>query len=152
VLGAGDIAPDFSLPDETGRAVTLDELLAQGPLVLFFYPADFTPVCTREACLIRDAYAELAAAGVSVAGVSTDDSATHARFRERHALPYPLLADSDKHVIKAFGVSGPAGFGTRRATFLIDADKTIREAVRADLRLGPHDKLIRRALRAATES
>jgi peroxiredoxin Q/BCP len=149
MLGPGDKAPDFTLPDQDGRQITLDALLANGPLLLFFYPADFTPVCTREACLFRDNYGELAAAGVNLAGVSADDSESHARFRDRHHLLYPLLADPAKRTIRAFGVAGPLGIGLRRASFLIDRDKVIRAAVRADLRLKPHARLIKQALSMA---
>lgn len=142
MLKTGDTAPDFSLPDQDGKACSLDDLLADGALILFFYPADFSPVCTREACQFRDGYAELAAAGVSVAGISPNGSESHARFRDRHSLGYPLLADPDKSVIQAYGVDGPLGIGMRRATFLIGADKRIEAAVKADLRLGPHRELM----------
>jgi peroxiredoxin Q/BCP len=148
MLGPGDKAPEFSLRDQDGRLATLADLTKGGPLLLFFYPADFTPICTREACLFRDRYAELAEAGVSVAGISPDDAASHHRFRGEHRLAYTLLADPDKTAIRAFGVSGPLGFGVRRASFLIDRDGTIRAVVRADLRLKPHDELIRQALAA----
>jgi peroxiredoxin Q/BCP len=134
------------LPDQDGNDVSLDDLLTQGPAILFFYPADFTPICTREACFFRDGYAELAAAGIAVAGVSPNSSDSHTQFRDRHRLEYMLLADPDKRVIKAFGVDGPLGIGIRRATFLIDSDRRILAAVRADLRLGPHKKLMRQAL------
>jgi peroxiredoxin Q/BCP len=149
MLRPGDTAPDFSLTDQDGQTRTLAMLLADGPLLLFFYPADFTPVCTREACLFRDGYAELAAAGIVVAGVSPNDADSHARFRSRHALAYPLLADPDKQAVRAYGVDGPFGIGLRRASFLIDPDRTIRAAVRADLRLGPHAELMRQAIEAA---
>jgi peroxiredoxin Q/BCP len=145
MLKVGDTAPDFSLPDQDGRPQTLDALLAGGPLILFFYPADFSPVCTRQACEFRDGYADLAAAGISVAGVSPNSHASHRRFDDRHKLGYPLLADPDKAVIKAFGIDGPLGIGMRRATFLIGSDRTIQAAVRADFRLGPHRELIRQA-------
>jgi peroxiredoxin Q/BCP len=150
MLRQGDSAPDFALPDQSGTTITLDALIAEGPLVLFFYPADFTPVCTREACLFRDGYAELAAAGIEVAGVSPNDVDSHARFEARHALPYRLLADPEKSAARDFGVIGPLGIGIRRATFLIATDRRILDAVRADLRLGPHEGLIRRALAART--
>ena len=153
MLNPGDQAPSFTLSDHTGQPTTLKEFLDCGPLLLFFYPADFSPVCTREACLFRDRYAELAAAGVQVAGISTNTAESHRRFGERNALPYPLLADPDKVAIRAFGVDGPLGIGLRRASFLIDRDGTIRLAVRADLRLKPHAALIEEALAAsASES
>jgi peroxiredoxin Q/BCP len=146
MLKTGDTAPDFSLPDQEGRTVTLGDLLDDATLILFFYPADFTPVCTREACLFRDANADLAATGIRVAGISPNDSDSHARFGKQHALGYTLLADSDKRVIRAYGVDGPLGIGVRRATFLIDRAGLIQRVVRADLRLTPHSALIREVL------
>lgn len=148
MLRSGDRAPDFTLLDDEGRPVRLADLLAQGPLILYFYPADFTPGCTSEACAIRDLHAELRAAGLNVVGVSPQDSATHARFRSRHDLPFPLLADTDKRVIKEYGVDGPIGLGVRRATFLIDPDGRIADAVLADLRIARHEQFIRRAVEA----
>ncbi len=149
MLETGDKAPDFSLTDQAGRTVTLGDLLQTGSLIVFFYPADFTPVCTREACLFRDAYAELAAAGISVAGISPNAADSHAQFSEAYKLGYTLLADPDKSAIKAYGVDGPLGIGVRRATFLIDSDGVIQQAVRADLRLTPHSGLISAALAGA---
>lgn len=146
MLKPGDIAPQFELPDQEGRLRTREELVTNGNLILFFYPADFTPVCTREACLFRDAYAEIAGAGVTVAGISPDDTESHARFGSTHKLAYPLLADPDKRAIRAYGVDGPLGIGVRRATFLIDRNGRIQDAVRADLRLTPHRRLIAAAL------
>jgi peroxiredoxin Q/BCP len=128
--------------------VRLADLLAQGPLILYFYPADFTPGCTSEACSIRDLHEELIAAGMRVVGVSPQDSATHARFRARHDLPFPLLADIDKRVIKAYGIDGPVGLGVRRATFLILPDGRVADVVRADLRIARHEQFIRRAMEA----
>jgi peroxiredoxin Q/BCP len=150
MLAAGERAPDFVLPDQQGRSVALSSLLAAGPVVLFFYPGDFTPVCTREVCMVRDVHAELAAAGITVVGISADGVESHERFRERHALPYPLLADVDKTVVRAYGVAGPLGFGVRRATFLIGQDGVIREALNAALLVGRHEKLLRRAIEAAS--
>lgn len=151
MLQRGDLAPDFALQDQDGRVVTLDVLIAGGPLILFFYPSDFTPICTREACLFRDAGSALSAAGVAVAGISPNDSDSHSQFRDAHSLGYTLLADPKKEAARAFGVAGPFGFGMRRATFLIDPDKRIRHAVRADLRLGPHNALLHEALSAAAK-
>jgi len=152
MLQSGDRAPDFNLPDHDGRPVRLADLLARGPLILYFYPADFTPGCTSEACTIRDLHADLLAAGLRVVGVSPQDSATHARFRTRHELPFTLLADTDKHVIREYGVDGPMGLGVRRATFLITPDGRVADAVLADLRIGRHEQFIRRAIESAASS
>jgi peroxiredoxin Q/BCP len=152
MLRSGDRAPGFTLLDHEGRPVRLSDLLAQGPLILYFYPADFTPGCTSEACAIRDLHAELRAAGLNVVGVSPQDSATHARFRSRHDLPFTLLADTDKRVIKEYGVDGPIGLGVRRATFLILPDGRIADAVLADLRVTRHEQFIRRAIDAPAKA
>jgi peroxiredoxin Q/BCP len=151
MLARGDEAPDFSLPDQDGRRRRLTELLESGPLVLYFYPADFTPGCTREACDFRDLHARILASGLRVVGVSPQSPDSHRRFQEQHALPFTLLSDEDKSVIKAFGVDGPLGIGVRRATFLVDAKRKITDAVLADFRIGQHRAFVERAV-ALTES
>lgn len=146
MLKQGDEAPDFELPDQDGKPTRLTDLLADGRLILFFYPADFTPVCTREACMFGDAHAELAARGMTVAGISPNDSDSHRRFRDRHGLNYTLLADPDKQAIRAYGVDGPFGLGVRRTTFVIDRERRIQAAVNAELRLSVHRRLLEQAL------
>lgn len=149
MLKAGDRAPDFTLPDQDGQPQSLSRLLEAGPLVVYFYPADFTPGCTKEACSIRDMHDEIAAAGMRVVGIAPQDAASHARFRDKHALPFTLLADPQKVAIRAYGVDGPLGVGVRRATFLVGADGRIANAVLADLRIGRHEAFIREAIAAA---
>jgi len=146
MLTPGTRAPDFTAPDQDGQATSLEMLLSRGPLVLYFYPADFTPGCTREACFVRDIHAGLAAAGLTVAGVSPQDVISHRGFADRHALPFTLLADVDKTLARTYGVLGPFGLGIRRATFLIGTDHIIHDVVRADLRIGRHEEFIRQAL------
>lgn len=146
MLKAGDAAPDFSLPDDHGQTVTLRGLLAKGPVLLYFYPADFTPVCTREACAFGALEPELAKAGVSLIGISPQDEESHARFRDRYSLPFPLLADPDKRVIRAYDCDGLLGFGVSRVTYLIGKDGRIQEAAKAALRVAPHLALADRAL------
>lgn len=138
-------APDFELPDERGRTVSLAGLLQSGPLILYFYPADFTFGCTREACNVRDLHDELAAAGLQVVGVSPQSSDSHRRFRDKHGLPFSLLSDEDKTVIRQYGADGPLGFGVRRVTYLIAPSGEIRDAVRADIRIGRHRTFIEKA-------
>lgn len=145
MLKVGDIAPDFSLPDHAGDIVHLRELLTRGPVLLYFYPADFTPVCTREACAFSAVEPELAKAGVSLIGISPQDEATHTRFRERYSLPFPLLADPDKQVIRAYDCNGLLGFGVSRVTYLIGKNGRIQEAAKAALRVAPHLDLAKRA-------
>ncbi|MBM4218634.1 MAG: peroxiredoxin [Gammaproteobacteria bacterium] len=148
MLKAGDTAPDFRLPDQDGKAQRLSALLAGKPLILYFYPADFTPGCTREACDLRDLHARILASGLRVVGVSPQSPDSHRQFRERYALPFLLLSDEDKTAIKAFGVDGPLGIGVRRATFLIDSKRRITDAVLADLRIGQHQAFVERAIEA----
>ncbi len=146
MLKVGDSAPDFSLPDQDGRELRLSALLAKGPVLLYFYPADFTPVCTREACAFGAVDAELNRAGVTLLGVSPQDGATHTRFRERYSLPFPLLADPDKRVIRAYDCDGLLGFGVSRVTYLIGRDGRIQEAAKAAFRVAPHLALAEKAL------
>src|SRR5437660_9503635 len=99
MLATGGRAPEFTLPDQDGQSVSLSALLRYGTLILYFYPADFTPGCTREACFIRDLHAEIQEAGLSVAGVSPQGPESHRAFREQHKLPFVLLSDvrSEEH-------------------------------------------------------
>ena len=145
MLGIGARAPEFTLPDADGQATSLSNLLRDGPLILYFYPADFTPGCTREACQFRDLRGELDAAGLRVAGISPQSPERHRAFRERYKLPFILLADVDRFVIKMYGVQGPFGFGVRRATFLIDQARHIQDSVVADFRIGEHAAFVRKA-------
>ena len=148
MLKNGTRAPDFDLEDQNGKRHTLKSLLVDGPLILYFYPADFTPGCTKEACSFRDLQKDLVAARLRVVGVSPQDAASHQRFAAKHGLNFPLLADPDKKAVKAYDVDGPLGFGVRRGTYLIDADGTIRDSVLADLRIAEHEAFVKRALAA----
>lgn len=149
MLHVGARAPDFTLPDQDGADVSLSGLLGKGMLVLYFYPADFTPGCTREACAFRDLHGEIGQSALAVAGISPQAPESHRAFREKHALPFPLLADCDKAVARLYGVVAPFGLGVRRATFLIDQARVIRDAVLADFRIGRHEALVRKAAAAA---
>ncbi|MGB5211194.1 MAG: peroxiredoxin [Gammaproteobacteria bacterium] len=146
MLKKGDPAPAFDLADQDGERVTLSGLLKDGPLLLYFYPADFTPGCTKEACEIRDMHEDISDVGIRVVGVSPQDEASHTRFRKRHSLPFTLLADPDKAAVKAYGVDGPLGISVRRATFLINTDGVIEDVVLADLLIGRHSDFIRQAV------
>jgi peroxiredoxin Q/BCP len=148
MLAAGNRAPDFTAHNQNDEPVGLTDLLKNGPLILYFYPADFTPGCTREACSLRDLYAPLVAAGICVAGVSPQSARSHADFAAKYALPFTLLCDPDKVLARAYDVVGPFGFGVRRASFLISQAGLIEEAVLADLRIGRHEALFRKAAAA----
>jgi peroxiredoxin Q/BCP len=151
MISTGERAPEFTLPDDTGKDRSLTELLSLGALILYFYPADFTPGCTRQACSLRDLHSEIEKAGLLVVGVSPQSVESHAKFREKYKLPFVLLADEHKAVIKMYGVDGPLGIGVRRASFLIDGGRRIRDAVLADFMIGRHADFVRKAvmLRAA---
>jgi peroxiredoxin Q/BCP len=151
MLKAGERAPEFTLPDETATDRSLTELLSSGAIVLYFYPADFTPGCTRQACVLRDLHAEIEQAGLRVVGISPQSPASHAKFRSKYNLPFVLLSDQHKAVIKMYGVDGPLGLGVRRASYLVDGGRRIRDAVLADFMIGRHADFVRKAilLRAA---
>jgi thioredoxin-dependent peroxiredoxin len=139
-------APEFTLPDQDGRDISLTGLLRGGPVIIYFYPADFTPGCTREACSIRDLHREISAAGLSVAGISPQSPDSHRRFREKYQLPFTLLADETREVIRMFGVSGLFGFWVQRVTYLIDQNRCIKGRVKAHFSIAEHEAFIRQAI------
>jgi len=146
MLKVGERAPEFTLPDETAKDRSLTELLSAGAIVLYFYPADFTPGCTRQACVLRDIHTEIVSAGLRVVGVSPQSPESHARFKAKYQLPFVLLSDEQKTVVKMYGVNGPLGIGVRRATYLIDASRRVRDAVLADFKIGRHSEFVRKAI------
>jgi len=148
LLSVGDRAPEFTLPNQDGIDVSLSSLLGQHMLVLYFYPADFTPGCTRQACTFRDLYHEIAEAGLNLVGVSPQSPETHRAFRDKYHLPFTLLCDTDKSVTRMYQVNGPLGIGVRRATYLIDARRIIRDAMLADFRISKHESFLQQALAA----
>jgi thioredoxin-dependent peroxiredoxin len=144
----GDKVEDFELPDETGVPRRLTELLAEGPVVLFFYPAALTPGCTAEACHFRDLAAEFAAVGARPVGVSGDAVERQQEFADRHTLGMTLLSDADGTIRERFGVA--RGFTlapTKRVTFVIAQDRTVLEVVRSELRMNTHADRALAALR-----
>jgi len=124
-VSIGQPAPDFALPDTAGNTVRLSDFRGR-KVILYFYPKDDTPGCTREACDFRDAKAQFDAAGAVILGVSADDGASHEKFAGKYNLPFTLLSDRDHAVAKLYGVwkehslLGKLGFGIERSTFLID--------------------------------
>jgi peroxiredoxin Q/BCP len=146
MLKAGERAPEFTLPDETATDRTLTELLSTGAIVLYFYPADFTPGCTRQACVLRDLHEEIQRAGLRVVGISPQSPESHAKFRAKYNLPFVLLSDQHKAVIKMYGVNGPVGIGVRRASYLIDGGRRIRDSVLADFMIAKHAEFVRNAI------
>lgn len=146
----GDIVEDFALPDETGTSRKLSELLAEGPVVLFFYPAALTPGCTAEACHFRDLAAEFAAAGARPVGISGDPVDRQQEFAGKHTLGFPLLSDPDGAIRERFGVK--RGFSmapTKRVTFVISEDRKVLEVVRSEFRMSAHADRALAVLRSA---
>ena len=133
-LKAGDPAPDFHCPDETGKTRSLAEFRGR-KLVLFFYPADNTPTCTVESCNLRDGYFDLKKAGYEILGISPDSEKKHVNFRAKHGLPYSLLADTELKMARAYGIFGEKKFmgrtfdGIHRTTFLIDGKGRIERVI-----------------------
>ena len=135
----GDTVEDFELTDEQGVPRNLSTMLADGPVVLFFYPAAMSAGCTIEACHFRDVAAEFRAMGAQPVGISHDSVERQAQFSTRHSLGYPLLSDPDGAVREQFGVR--RGFGlnkTRRTTFVIGTDRRVIEIVHSELRMNSH--------------
>ncbi|MEM3651848.1 MAG: thioredoxin-dependent thiol peroxidase [Nitrososphaerales archaeon] len=124
-LKVGDEAPDFKLTDQDGKEVNLKSLKGS-PIILYFYPKDDTPGCTKEACGFRDAFPEIRSKGAVVLGVSLDDVYSHKKFAEKYNLPFQLLSDKDKQVSRSYGVLGVGGRRARRVTFIIDKEGRIR--------------------------
>jgi thioredoxin-dependent peroxiredoxin len=130
MLEVGKNAPDFSLPDQDGNLHRLSDYKGK-PVVLYFYPKDDTPGCTKEACSFRDSFPEFRKAGIEVLGISTDDENSHTKFRLKYNLPFILLSDTDRKVVEKYGVwveknnYGKKYWGTARTTFLIDKDGKI---------------------------
>jgi len=124
-LRVGDRAPDFSLLDERGLPVSLKDYLGSKVVVLYFYPKDFTPGCTAEACSFRDSYKPYQDKGAVVIGISVDSVESHSKFSEKYNLPFSILSDSSKEVAKAYGVLGIGGFLAKRFTFVINKEGKI---------------------------
>lgn len=134
----GDHAPDFTAVDQAGDTVRLSEMLAGGPVVLFFYPKAFTPSCSRESCYFRDLATEFAALGAQRVGISADDVSTQAEFDARHDLGFPLLSDPDRSVAKSFGVKRAGPLRNKRTTFVIDTDGTLLDVIATEFNMETH--------------
>ncbi|MBN3508184.1 peroxiredoxin [Mycolicibacterium septicum] len=150
-MSTGDTVPEFELPDQTGTIRSLTSLLADGPVVLFFYPAAMTPGCTKEACHFRDLAAEFAAAGASRVGISTDPVAKQAKFADIQNFDYPLLSDADGKVATQFGVKrGLLGklMPVKRTTFVIDTDRTVLGVISSEISMDTHADKALELLRA----
>ena len=135
----GDVVPDFTLPDQTGAPRKLSDFLANGPVVLFFYPAAMTYGCTKESCHFRDMAGEFAAVGAQPVGISADTVDKQKQFDEKESLGFPLLSDPDREVAAQFGVKRGVSFlKVKRSTFVIDTDRTVLDVIHSEFSMGSH--------------
>jgi peroxiredoxin Q/BCP len=149
VLQVGDRAPDFTGVLADGTPVRLKGILQRHHAVLYFFPKDFTPGCTREACAFRDHRGEIAALGGEIYGVSLDSAERHAAFAEQYQLPFPLISDGDGAIARAYGVLRLGGWLlTKRVTFVIDRDGVVRHVTHSELSMDRHVDEAIAALRA----
>jgi thioredoxin-dependent peroxiredoxin len=140
-IAKGDLVEDFELPDQMGTTHKLSDLLAQGPVVLFFYPAAMTKGCTMESCHFRDLAKEFADVGAMRVGISRDSVSKQWRFAEKHGFDYPLLSDPDGRVARQLGVRRAVALGplaTRRMTFVIGTDQRVLEVIHSETSMDAH--------------
>jgi len=128
MIGIGDHAPDFDVETSDGTRLRLADALARGPLVLFFYPKDYTPGCTTEVCSFRDAFGAFADNGAQVLGISSDGAASHESFAAKYRLPFPLASDPGGAIRKTYGIPKTLGLLPGRVTFVIDRAGVVRSA------------------------
>ena len=146
MLKVGDLAPDFTAQNQHGKTLTLSSLLESGRLIMYFYPKDFTPVCTAQACTFRDASEGLAELGATVVGISGDSADSHQRFSDKHSVPFSLLVDPERRLIKAYGASMPILKRALRVTYVIDTNRRILGAFHHELSAAKHLGDVRKAL------
>ena len=137
-LRVGQEAPDFTLPDRDGKMVRLSEFRGRKAVVLYFYPKDNTPGCTKESCAFRDSYQDFLDAGAEVIGVSGDDSSSHERFATKYNLPFVLLSDRGGQVRAKYGVPATLGLLPGRVTFVIDRDGIVRHTFNSQFQPTQH--------------
>ncbi len=148
----GDVAPDFSLPSQMGDNVTLSEYFGKTNIVLYFYPKDESPGCTREACKFRDSYQELVNLGAEVIGVSAQSIESHKSFATHHGLPFLLLSDKDNKVRKLYGVPASLGLLPGRVTYIIDKKGIVRQIFSSQTQVERHVEEAAKALREIEKS
>jgi peroxiredoxin Q/BCP len=137
-IKVGDAAPEFDLTDAAGKRVRLSDFRGKRNVVLYFYPKDDTPGCTKEACSFRDSYQAFTDAGAEVIGVSSDDGASHQKFAEKFHLPFTLVSDTGGGVRKRYGVPATLGLLPGRVTFVIDRDGIVRHVFNSQLQATKH--------------
>lgn len=153
MLEVGTMAPQFTATLDNGETFNLGEWRGRNHVVLYFYPKDDSPGCTREACAFRDNYEPISALDAIIVGVSADSADSHQQFREKHSLPFPLIPDTDKQLSKLYGARGILGLTTARITYVIDKQGIIRGAFRHEVRgIGDHIEDAVRTLREIAQA
>jgi peroxiredoxin Q/BCP len=143
----GDEAPDFTLPDQEGRPVTLSDFRGRSHVILYFYPKDFSPGCTAEACSFRDSYEDFTDLGAVVIGVSGDSVESHKKFIDDYLLPFTLLSDQDGRVRRLYGATKGFGLLPGRYTLVIDKGGIVRHVFTSETNMGKHVEEAVRILR-----
>lgn len=137
-MRVGDVAPDFELPDDGGGMLRLSDQLANGPVVLFFYPKAMTPGCTKESCHFRDMKGEFDAVGAQRIGISADTVDKQHQFSEKHDFDFPLVSDGNRSIARAFGVKRPGPLFNKRMTFVIDTDRKVLDVIGSETNMDKH--------------
>jgi peroxiredoxin Q/BCP len=151
-VAIGELVPDFEALTQAGETVKLSDYLANGPVVLFFYPKAMTPGCTKENCHFRDLQAEFDAVGATRLGISADRPDQQARFASKYDLDFPLLSDADGSIARAFGASRKGPLFNRRITFVIGADGKLLDIIKSELNMQVHGDRALEVLKTATRS
>ena len=134
----GDKVPDFDTTDQAGNQRRFSEILADGPVVLYFYPKAMTPGCTKESCHFRDLAGEFAEIGAQRVGISADAPDKQQKFDEKHSLGFPLISDTDRSIAKIFGVKRVGPIPNKRTTFVIGADGTVLDVISSEMNMDVH--------------
>ena len=147
-VDVGSVAPNFTLPSQSGEMVSLKDFLGKKPVVLFFYPKDGTPGCTKEACAFRDEYREFGKLDAEVIGISSDSVESHGRFAAKHGLPFALLSDEGGKVRELYGVPSTLGLFPGRVTYVLDREGVVTHVFSSQLGAHKHVEEALEALRS----
>ncbi|MCA1729859.1 MAG: peroxiredoxin [Actinobacteria bacterium] len=147
----GSIAPDFSLPTQSGQMLSLKNFIGERPIVLFFYPKNDTPGCTKQACAFRNDYEGFGKLDAEVIGISSDSVESHRSFAAKHDLPYTLLSDEERKVRKLYGVPNTLGIFPGRVTYVIDREGIVRHVFSSQLGVEKHIEEALKALRSLSQ-
>jgi thioredoxin-dependent peroxiredoxin len=147
-VNVGSVAPDFTLPSQSGEMVSLGDFLGKRPVILFFYPKDNTLGCTREVCAFRDSFEELGKLDAEVIGISSDSVDSHSAFAEKHRLPFTLLSDQGGKVRRLYGVPNTFGLFPGRVTYVIDTEGVVRHVFSSQIGVEKHVEEALKTLRS----